>query len=257
VIVASLNSSDTTSDHGREARVTPAKFTFDPGSDLRGLWSPDGQRIVWTSTRNGSFDLYEKEVSSQGTDTPLLRSEQPKFPLDWSRDGRFLLYRQISPQTNHDIFVLPTSGERKPTPYLQTAAMENGGAFSPDGNWIAYSSDESGLVEVYVESFPTHGGKRQISLAGGSGPRWRADGKELYYYSLDGTLMTVSVTGSGASLTTGTPTVLFPFRPAAATTGPSYAVTQNGQRFLLSAIVEADAKAALSVVQNWTEGIKR
>jgi len=129
-------------------------------------------------------------------------------------------------------------------------------AFSPDGNWIAYSSDESGLVEVYVESFPTHGGKRQISLAGGSGPRWRADGKELYYYSLDGTLMAVSVTGSGASLTTGTP-IVFPFRPAAATTGPSYAVTRNGQRFLLSAIVAADAKAALSVVQNWTEGIKR
>ena len=235
----------------------PVRFTFDPGSDLLGLWSPDGQRIVWTSTRNGGFDLYEKEVSSHGKDTLLLQSEQPKFPLDWSRDGHFLLFRQISPQTNHDIFVLPTTGERKPFPYLQTAAMENGGAFSPDGNWIAYNSDESGRVEVYVESFPTHGGKRQISVAGGSGPRWRADGKELYYYSLDGTLMALPVTGGGASLTTGTPTVLFPFRPAAATTGPSYAVTRNGQRFLLSAIVETDAKAPLSVVQNWTEGIKR
>ena len=194
----------------------PVRFTFDPGSDLLGLWSPDGQRIVWTSTRNGSFDLYEKEVSSTGKDTLLLRSELPKFPLDWSRDGHFLLFRQINPQTNHDIFVLPTTGERKPFPYLQTPAMENGGAFSPDGNWIAYNSDESGRVEVYVESFPTHGGKRQISLAGGSGPRWRADGKELYYYSLDGRLMAVSVTGGGASLTTGTPTVLFAFRPAAA-----------------------------------------
>ena len=108
-----------------------------------------------------------------------------------------------------------------------------------------------------MESFPTHGGKRQISLAGGSGPRWRADGKELYYYSLDGRLMAVSVTGGGANLKTGIPTVLFAFRPAAATTGPSYAVTRNGERFLLSAIVETDAKAALSVVQNWTEGIKR
>ena len=85
----------------------PERFTFDPGSDLLGLWSPNGQRIVWTSTRNGSFDLYEKEVSGKGKDTLLLRSEQPKFPLDWSRDGRFLLYRQINPQTNHDIFVLP------------------------------------------------------------------------------------------------------------------------------------------------------
>ena len=110
---------------------------------------------------------------------------------------------------------------------------------------------------MYVESFPTHGGKRQISPAGGSGPRWRGDGKELYYYSLDGKLMAVSVTGGGASLTTGTPTVLFAFRPAAAVVVPSYAVTREGQRFLLSAIVETDAKAPLSVVQNWTEGIKR
>ena len=226
----------------------PVRFTFDPGSDLLGLWSPDGQRIVWTSTRNGSFDLYEKEVSGKGKDKLLLRSEQPKFPLDWSRDGRFLLYRQINPQTNHDIFVLPTSGDRKPFPYLQTSAMENGGAFSPNGNWIAYNSDESGRYEVYVESFPTHGGKRQISLAGGSGPRWRADGKELYYYSLDGRLMAVSVKGGGASLTTGAPTVLFAFRRASATIVPSYAVTRNGQRFLLSAIVETDVKAPLSVV---------
>jgi Tol biopolymer transport system component/DNA-binding winged helix-turn-helix (wHTH) protein len=235
----------------------PVRFTFDPGSDLLGLWSPDGQRIVWTSTRNGSFDLYEKDVSSKGQDTLLLRSELPKFPLDWSRDGRYLLYRQIGTQTGHDIFVLPTSGERKPLPYLQTPAMENGGAFSPDGRWIAYNSDESGRFEVYVETFPTHSGKRQISPAGGGGPRWRADGKELYYYSPDGRLMAVSVTGDSATLTTGTATALFAFRPAGAITVPSYAVTRNGERFLLSAIVEADAKAALSLVQNWSEGIKR
>jgi Tol biopolymer transport system component/DNA-binding winged helix-turn-helix (wHTH) protein len=235
----------------------PVKFTFDLGSDLLGLWSPDSQRIVWTSTRNGSFDLYEKEVSSKGQDTLLLRSELPKFPLDWSPDGRYLLYRQIGPQTNHDIFVLPTSGDRKPFPYLQTPAMENGGAFSPDGRWIAYASDESGRVEVYVESFPTHSGKRQISPAGGAGPRWRADGKELYYYSSDGRLMAVFVTGGDVTLTTGTPMALFAFRPAGAITVPSYAVTRNGERFLLSAIVDTDPKAPLSVVQNWTVGIAR
>ncbi len=235
----------------------PVRFTFDPASDLLGLWSPDGRRIVWTSTRNGSFDLYEKEVSSNGRDTLLLRSEQPKFPLDWSRDGRFLLYRQINPQTNHDIYVLPVGGERKPFPYLQTPAMENGGAFSPDGSWIVYSSDESGRFEVYLESFPTHGGKRQISLTGGSGPRWRADGKELYYYSLDGSLMGVPVTGGGANLTTGTPAALFAFRPVSPITIPSFAVTRNGQRFLLSTIVEIDATAPFSLVQNWTLGIKR
>ena len=151
--------------------------------------------------------------------------------MDWSRDGRFLLYRQINPGTNHDIFVLSTSGDREPFPYLQAPATENGGAFSPDGNWIAYNSDASGSVEVYVESFPNHGGKRQISVAGGSGPRWRADGTELYFYALDGKLMAVPVTAHGASLTTGTPTVLFPLRPAAAMIGPSYAATRSGQRF--------------------------
>ena len=235
----------------------PVRFTFDPGSDILGLWSPEGQRIVWSSTRNGSFDLYEKEVGNKGQDTLLLRSEQPKFPLDWSRDGRFLLYRQINPQTNHDIYVLPTSGERKPFPYLQTPAMENGGAFSPDGNWIAYNSDESGRYEVYVESFPTHGGKRQVSPSGGSGPRWRADGSELYYHSLDGRLMAVSVAADGKTLATGPPIALFPFRALGTMTIPSYAVTRDGQRFLLSAIVETDSTAPLTIVQNWTAGIGR
>ncbi|HKE24788.1 MAG TPA: hypothetical protein VKB88_20645, partial [Bryobacteraceae bacterium] len=123
--------------------------------------------------------------------------------------------------------------------------------------WIAYNSDESGSFEVYLESFPTHGGKRQISLAGGSGPRWRADGKELFYHSLDGKLMAVSVAGSAAALTTGTPTPLFAFRPAGVIAVPSYAVTRDGQRFLLSAIVETYPRAPLSVVQNWTAAIGR
>ena len=152
---------------------------------------------------------------------------------------------------------MPTGGDRKPFPYLSTSATENGGAFSPDGNWIAYNSDESGRFEVYVERFPTHGGKRQISPAGGYGPRWRPDGKELYYYSLDGRMMWVSVTGGGVTLATGTPTALFAFRPAGAATVPSFAATRTGQRFLLSGIVETDPKAPLSVVQNWTAAVGR
>src|SRR5262249_26192841 len=115
---------------------SPAKFTFDQGNDLLGLWSPDGQRIVWSSTRNGSIDLYEKEVSGAGQDTPLLLSAEYKFPLDWSQDGRYLLFRQTGPQTGSDIFVLPMKGERKPFPYLQTAAVEASGTVSPNGRWI-------------------------------------------------------------------------------------------------------------------------
>jgi DNA-binding winged helix-turn-helix (wHTH) protein/Tol biopolymer transport system component len=237
---------------------TPVRFTFDPASDLLGLWSPDGQRIVWTSTRNGRFDLYEKAVDGTGKDLPLLQSAEPKFPLDWSRDGRYLLYRQIDPRTNHDIFVLPMQGERKPIAYLQTPAIENGGAFSPDGKWIAYNSDESGRVEVYVERFPTHGGKRQISLAGGAGPRWRADGKELYFRALDGALMSVSVTDGGAALATDAPTTLFAFRAGGAAIVPSYSPARDGQRFLLTAVVESDAKSPLTIVEHWaSEGGSR
>jgi Tol biopolymer transport system component/DNA-binding winged helix-turn-helix (wHTH) protein len=237
----------------------PVRFTFDPGSDILGLWAPDGRRIVWTSSRNGSFDLYEKAASHDGKDTLLLGSKEYKFPLDWSRDGRYLLFRQTGTHTAGDLFVLPTTGDRKPFVYLQTSAMENGGAFSPDGNWIAYSSDEAepGRFEVYVERFPTHGGKRQVTSTGGTAPRWRADGRELYYYSLDGRLTALTVTDDGGILTTGTPTALFAFRPASTVTYASYVVADNGQSFLLSALVETAPEAALSVVQNWTVSIER
>lgn len=231
------------------------RFTFDPASDILGIWSPDGRRITWSSTRKGAFDLYQKEATGEGQDVPLLESPLHKFPLEWSPDGKYLLFRQIDPRTRHDIHVLPMFGDRKPFPYLHSTAMENGATFSPDGRWLAYASDETGRFEVYVESFPSHGGRRQVSPLGGAAPRWRADGRELFYYSADRQLMSLSVLNQ-AAMTTGTPSPLFPFGAAGSATIASYAATRDGQRFLLSAIVDSDPGGPMAVVANWNSGLR-
>jgi hypothetical protein len=183
----------------------------------------------------------------------LFQSEYFKFPTDWSRDGRYILYRQIDPQPKYDLWVLPLFGKREPFPFLRTEANETAGVFSPDGRWIAYISDESGRYEVYVESFPERGGKRQISTSGGSGPRWRGDGKELYYQTPDGKLMATPVTDS-TNLAVGAPVALFEFRPSSGLIAPFYSVSRDGQRFLLSTIVETEPNAPLTVWVNWAAG---
>ncbi|MGH9852694.1 MAG: TolB family protein, partial [Blastocatellia bacterium] len=232
------------------------RFTFDPANDQFPIWSPDGSRIVWASDRSGWFHLYEKNADNPGQDALLLQNEYFKFPTDWSRDERYLIYRQIDPKSRNDLWVLPLFGERKPFPFLQTADNEASGVVSPDGKWMAYISDMSGRYEVYVESFPGHGGKRQVSTAGGTGPQWRRDGRELYYHALDGKLMAVSITG-GASFNAGAPVALFEFRASDNLSNPYYSVTRDGQRFLLSTIVETEPNAPLTAVVNWAAGVKK
>ncbi|MBA3440285.1 MAG: PD40 domain-containing protein, partial [Pyrinomonadaceae bacterium] len=204
----------------------------------------------------GAFNLYEKDAGGRGQDALLPQSADRKFPTDWSRDGRYILYRQIDPQTRYDIWALPVFGERKPFAFLHTEANEAAAVLSPDGRWLAYSSDESGRYEVYVQSFPGGGTKRQISIGGGIGPHWHGDGKELYYHAPDGKLMAVPVT-SGASLAVGAPVALFEFRASGNVIMPYYSVTRDGQRFLLSTIVETEAAAPLTVVINWTAEANR
>jgi eukaryotic-like serine/threonine-protein kinase len=232
------------------------RFTFDPANDQFPIWSHDGSRIVWASDRSGWFDLYEMNADGTGQDAPLLQSENFKFPTDWSRDGRYIIYRQIDPKTRYDLWVLPLFGERKPFPFLQTSNTEASGVVSPDGKWMAYISDVSGRYEVYVESFPGHGGKRQISTAGGAGPQWRGDGKELYYHALDGKLMAAKVT-SGASLEVGATEELFEFRASGNLSNPYYSATRDGQRFLLSAIFETEPNAPMTAVVNWAARVMK
>jgi Tol biopolymer transport system component len=242
------------------ANATP--FTFGQTNDQQPIWSPDGNRIVWASSHTGVLDLYQKAASGDGQDELLYKSDEFKIPCDWSRDGRFLTYISRTPKTRSDLWVIPVgaqSGNPQPFPFLQTEADEGGGRLSPNGEWLAYVSDESGRHEVYVERFPAHGGKRQLSTAGGSGPIWRRDGKELFYQAADGKVMAVAVE-PGAEFKASTPVALFEFRSgntANLVTNPSYTVTGDGQRFLLNALVETKESAPLTVVTNWMAEMKK
>src|SRR5262249_16972805 len=151
-----------------------ARFTFDPASDVNPVWSPDGSRIVWASSPDGVSNLYQRAVSFKDEETLLWKSEHHKNPTDWSRDGRFIIYRQDDPKTKSDVWFLPMAGSGEPPfPVLRTDANEITGTLSPDGRWLAYASDVSSQYEVYVQSYPGGGGKRQVSTGGGSSPRWR------------------------------------------------------------------------------------
>jgi Tol biopolymer transport system component len=235
------------------------RFTFDPAHDLYPVWAPDGSRIVWASFRDGrSLNLYQKAASLAGEDTLLLKSDYKKIPTDWSHDGRFIIYLQYDPKTKLDVWALPMigSGAAKPFPLVQTEANETTGTLSPDGRWLAYASDESGQYEVWVQSFPRGGSKQQVSTGGGSSPRWRRDGRELFYHAATGKLMVMPVR-SGESFEVGAPVPLFEFRAGTAQDFASYAVTADGQRFLINAVVETEPNAPLTVVVNLAAEINR
>jgi Tol biopolymer transport system component len=236
------------------ARGVSTRFTFDPNRDAGPVWSPDGRSIVFSSNREGAFDLYRKISSGAGKDELLLKSDNLKWASDWSSDGRFLLYYEMSPKTKYDMWVLPLSGGKKPIPYLQTEFNEERGAFSPDGKWIAYQSDESRRFEVYVQTFPATGAKWQVSTSGGMHPKWRRDGKELFYLDADSKMMAVEVE-TGAAFQAGIPRPLFETQITGSST--RYAVTRDGQRFLIPTLTGEAGSTPATVVINWMAGIKR
>ena len=172
-----------------------------------------------------------------------------------------MLHSRADPKTGTDLWVLPMTGERKPLAVVQAAMEQPGGEFSPDGRWLAYESNESGRFEVYVQPFPEAGGKRQMSSAGGTQPRWRRDGKELYYVAPDARLMAVPVATNqdGKTLDLGVPTPLFRTRlatGAGVTAGrPEYAVAPDN-RFLMNTVVEDTAPAPITIVLNWESGLR-
>ena len=230
------------------------RLSFDPANDVFPVWSPDGARIRWSSNRGeGVYHIFERAVSGSGEDRLLFQGPLFKFPTDWSRDGQLMFYRQIDPKTGYDIWFVPAEprGKLEPTAFLNTPANEAAAVLSPSGQWIAYASDESGKYEVYVQRFPSGGGRRQISNEGGGAPHWRADGRELFFHARDSKLMAVPVHESADSMTTGTPVALFEFLPAGNLIYPYYSVTADGQRFLLNTIVESDRVVPLSVLVNW------
>src|SRR5688572_11768275 len=201
--------------------------------------------------------LYQRAASGAGQDEALLKSDDSKLPNDWSADGRFILYQTRTPT---DLWVLPLSGEQKPFPFLQAEFSEGWGRFSPDGRWVAYTSNESGTWQVYVQSFPASGGKWQVSTNGGTHPQWRRDGKELFYISADRKLMAVDVKGEGPTFDAGVPKALFELRLQTLglpRPGEVYVTAADGQRFLVTSAPEERITTPTTVVMNWTADLKK
>jgi eukaryotic-like serine/threonine-protein kinase len=243
------------------ARGIPVRFTFRTGFSVNPVWSPDGNWIAFSSSNQGAANLFRKESSGAGDDELLLESSLYDFPLDWSPDGRFLLFARMEPKTGIDLWVLPLDCERKPVPCVCTRFESDNGQFSPDGRWVAYQSNESGRVEVYVQPFPGPGGKWMISTGGGIAPRWRRDGKELFYIAPDGGLMSVPFRNAGQTLKAGAPVALFQTRIVYGGTTlrqkHQYTVSPTGRRFLINVIADEATITPISVVTNWPRALKK
>jgi Tol biopolymer transport system component len=237
----------------------PTRLTTDPSLDTNPSWSPDGTRIVFMSLRRAHPDLYLKNADGSGSDQPLLVSERTKYPTDWSHDGRSILFRSLDDETNFELWSLPVGASPEPVPFLKAVFGVSHGQFSPDGRLVAYTSNESGRWEVYVSPYPGPGGNWKVSIAGGSEPRWRRDGRELFYLAPDGKLMAVAVS-SGATFEAGTATPLFQTHRReriSATDLFSYDVAPDGQHFLVNTDVGEVNPSPLSLVLHWTVGSRR
>jgi Tol biopolymer transport system component len=225
------------------------------------VWSPDGKRIVFDSRRTaGSTLLYAKDTNGSEKEDLIDATPVGKFPTSWSADGRFVLFNTPAsmPPTGQDIWSVPVSGDRKAYPFLKTAFNEARAQFSPDGRWIAYQSNESGRFEVYVTPFPGPGGRWQVSAAGGNSPRWRRDGKELFYIAADEEkMMVAAVNGSGPAFAVGAVRSLFSARIRDQFLGIPYDVTADGQHFLVNTTADRSPFSFINLIVNWPALLKK
>ena len=223
------------------ARGVFDKVTFDTGPHNNlPTWSPDGRQLAYQRVD----DLLVKDAVANAEGRVIARGS----PCDWSRDGRLIVFEETDPKTQLDLWLLPSSGEGSPIPFARSRFNEGQARVSSDGRWVAFTSDESGAKEVYVRPFPSGPGKWRVSTGGGEGPRWRADGTELFYLALDGKVMSVPVK-TQAAFEVGIPTPLFEGSIRSTNNRVAYDVAPDGQRFLLNQRVAGTA--ALNVVSDW------
>jgi Tol biopolymer transport system component len=258
-VAVTVRASESSSDlwiHDRQ-RGVPTRFTFGPGRRRWPVWSPDGRSIVFVVVAREVLgnDLFRKPSGGAGAEERIVQPGGNATQLDISPDGRLLVYSITGTNTKDDLWLLPLQGQRTPTKYLDGPSDEQHAQCSPDGRRIAYSSDESGQFQVYVQTVPATGDKRQISTQGGSRPRWRRDGKELYYLSADGKLMAVPVKLGAGTLEVGAAERLSDLSLATGN-NRGFPVRPRGEWAEVLASVVTDASMPpVTIWMNWMAGI--
>ena len=262
---------DTVADRNRDvwmidlARGVPLRITFDPGSDWSPVWSPDGSRLLFASGKNNGPHIFQKSASGVGTDTQVFKSDATEIPVSWSRDGRYVLFSRFKlPGTpGVDTWILDLSREPKASLYNESPFDKAEARISPDGRWLAYTTNDSGMYQIMVQSFPDpNRGRWQITAQGGIEPKWRRDGRELYYLAFDGKLMAVPIkdTRPDQPFEAGTPTALFQTPLVVSRTQSPrdrrYDVAPDG-RFLFAIPVTAGGPEPITAVVNWAAGIEK
>ncbi len=233
------------------ARSTKTQFTFAQSRDDDPVWSPDGNTIIFDSSRSGRTDLYTRPANGSQAEQLFYHDETDKYPSSWSADGKYVTYEDLSGRDIH-IWAAPmVGGERKPFPVLQEKYATRSPATSPDGKWLAYYSNEYGKWQVYITSFPKPGGK--FMVGDGTNPTWRRDSKELFYVDSSNRVVSVEVTSRGESLELGQPQTL---KQLPLNSGNVFHVSGDGQRFLMAIPPQQNA-IGLNLVVNWQADLNR
>jgi Tol biopolymer transport system component len=230
------------------------RLTSEPAVDFYAACAPKGIDVVFASLRGGVPQLYRGSASAPGSESQILKTPAPVIPNDWSSDGRLILYATFGPKTNFDIWALDLA-TGKTTAILATEAEERNARLSPDGRWLTYTSDRSGTYEVWVQPYPATGAAWQVSSGGGRQSAWRRDGRELFYISSSRRLMAVDVTTAGQTFSAGASRVIAETRVGGwerTNQGQPFAVTRDGQRFLISNVVQK--VQPISIALNWLTG---
>ena len=238
-------------------RGVASRLTFHEDIEVWPVWSPDGRDIVFASTRNGTHDLFKKPSNGNGSAELLFRSSVPNVPSDWSADGRFLIFHHRAERADTDLWALPLMDGDEPFPLASTPFFERHGQVSPDGKWLALTSDQTGREEIYVQAFSEPGTRWQISVDGGSYPRWRPDTREIFYLGRSGEIVAAAFTElDSGSIEVGDAETLF--RVMNIVGGGSgggqshqYDVSRDGERFLINTIVSAPS-GPMTLVLNWS-----